>query len=351
MKKLFSRTSTNKNLIFFAGGPDNENFGQRAKGPKSGFSIPEEKTPEAQSAEAKKTIKKNSRGLNDSIKKIPLPKSIKAGTHNRLQSKILKNMENGSLDVSSIEHDLKEAFRQKPEGKDEMGGHHTEIKLGNARVEQEKQQEAQKKELSNYLKQIQKALIENAKQLKKQAKDSGNNELLKEAKDLEKRGKIMGALSQRVQNGTFDPNIPNPGQETASGLGEKCIQTAKQYMGISEGEANKKWSGGKDQPWCADFINGVIKEAGGKGSGSSMAKSFAGCGSSGKGHVGFYVNGQILGGNQGDTVCMKPMKGTPIAHADPSNPMQPSSGELKNGDICVFNRGGKGGGGVGTKVA
>lgn len=84
-------------------------------------------------------------------------------------------------------------------------------------------------------------------------------------------------------------------------------------------------------PWCAGFVNACLGQAGIKGTGSFMARSFMkwgqkvnpqdvqlgdivvftrGTGSSG--HVAFYVNDidsthiNVLGGNQSDKVCEKP---------------------------------------------
>lgn len=84
-------------------------------------------------------------------------------------------------------------------------------------------------------------------------------------------------------------------------------------------------------PWCATFVNYVLIKAGYKGSKSAVARSFIhwgreiegpvyGCitvfsrgSSSWKGHVGFFVGHQgdnllILGGNQDNSVSIKPYK-------------------------------------------
>lgn len=122
------------------------------------------------------------------------------------------------------------------------------------------------------------------------------------------------------------------------------IKAAKKYIGVKEipGSVSEehiaKWleavkAGRQDEtPWCAAFVNGILKECGRKGTGKANARSFLACGESlgGKfkpgaivvfwrgdkngwmGHVGFAVditpNGssvQVLGGNQGDKVSME----------------------------------------------
>ena len=86
----------------------------------------------------------------------------------------------------------------------------------------------------------------------------------------------------------------------------------------------------KTTPWCAAFVNAVLKEAGIKGTGSNLARSFLRWGvpvegtpelgdiivfkrgnSSWQGHVGFVCGVDsnddtritVLGGNQSDKVC------------------------------------------------
>lgn len=83
----------------------------------------------------------------------------------------------------------------------------------------------------------------------------------------------------------------------------------------------------EDVPWCAAFMSWVLEKAGMKSLHSAWAKSYLDYGKklekpeygcicvfargNGYGHVGFYVgedahNYLILGGNQGDKVCVKP---------------------------------------------
>jgi uncharacterized protein (TIGR02594 family) len=87
-----------------------------------------------------------------------------------------------------------------------------------------------------------------------------------------------------------------------------------------------------ETPWCSSFVNFCMKEAGINGTHSALARSWekwgkkldqpaTGCvvvlerpaGGANAGHVGFYLAEQgseiqLLGGNQGDKVCIKPFK-------------------------------------------
>ena len=97
-------------------------------------------------------------------------------------------------------------------------------------------------------------------------------------------------------------------QELNLGGNEAVVAAATGELGQAnnDAEGNARYTpGGKNQPWCADFANFVIEQAGGKGTGSSMAQSFVG--GSGLGHVGILVGGKLLGGNQRNSVCYKPM--------------------------------------------
>jgi hypothetical protein len=88
-------------------------------------------------------------------------------------------------------------------------------------------------------------------------------------------------------------------------IGERLAQVAQGEVGAadSDAEGNAKYTpGGVDQPWCADFVNYCLEEAGGKGTGSSMAKSFTA--ESGNGHVAVVADdaGNTIGGNEGNAV-------------------------------------------------
>lgn len=122
------------------------------------------------------------------------------------------------------------------------------------------------------------------------------------------------------------------------------LRQARKYLGLKEvpGKGNNKtiigfWQKIKqkfvtdDVPWCAGFVGAMLEEAGIRSSRSAAARSYQTWGyklngpavgaivvfwrgdiSSYQGHVGIVVgkdhNGHImvLGGNQGDMVCVKP---------------------------------------------
>jgi len=87
-----------------------------------------------------------------------------------------------------------------------------------------------------------------------------------------------------------------------------------------------------ETPWCSSFVNFCMKEGGIDGTHSALARSWekwgkrlnqptTGCvvvlerpaGGANAGHVGFYLGEQnneihLLGGNQGDKVCIAPFK-------------------------------------------
>lgn len=96
-------------------------------------------------------------------------------------------------------------------------------------------------------------------------------------------------------------------------------------------EIGHAWVDDDETPWCAAFMNWCAMKAGLQGSGKLDAKSFLKIGddvtsspqcgdvvilhrgdpSGWKGHVGIYVTQKdgmvyLLGGNQGDTVCIAP---------------------------------------------
>ena len=122
------------------------------------------------------------------------------------------------------------------------------------------------------------------------------------------------------------------------------IVTAKKYIGTKEfsGQSNNPkifdwWRAIKSHfrddsvPWCAAFVGGVLVESGLPSSQSAAARSYMNYGlklsgpavgcivtfwrgnpEGATGHVGFVVgrddkmNLMVLGGNQGDMVCVKP---------------------------------------------
>lgn len=104
----------------------------------------------------------------------------------------------------------------------------------------------------------------------------------------------LGILAQHAtEGGTTGP------------LAERLAQVATGEVGLvnSDAEGNSKYTpGGVDQPWCADFANWCLEQAGGKGTGSSMAQSFVQ--GEGLGHVAIVVNenGTTVGGNEGNAV-------------------------------------------------
>jgi len=91
-----------------------------------------------------------------------------------------------------------------------------------------------------------------------------------------------------------------------------------------------------ETPWCSSFVNFCMEEAGIRGSDSAAARSWEnwgkkldkpniGCvvvlerpaGGPNAGHVGFYVGEKdneihLLGGNQGNKVCIAPFKNTRV---------------------------------------
>lgn len=88
-------------------------------------------------------------------------------------------------------------------------------------------------------------------------------------------------------------------------LGERLAQLAEGEVGQvnSDAEGNQRYTpGAVDQPWCADFVNAMLEEAGGQGTGSSMAQSFVQ--GEGKGHVAIVTqaDGNTVGGNEGNAV-------------------------------------------------
>lgn len=116
---------------------------------------------------------------------------------------------------------------------------------------------------------------------------------------------------------------------------EQVLQIAQRFLGMNEHrnkDVLRKFLGinPASTPWCAAFVNAVLKEAGIKGTGSNLARSFLKWGvetdraqigdivvftranSNWQGHVAFYIGMgqgkdgtlyvQTLGGNQSDSV-------------------------------------------------
>ena len=92
---------------------------------------------------------------------------------------------------------------------------------------------------------------------------------------------------------------------TTGPIGEQLAAVAKGEVGkvTSDAEGNAKYTpGGVDQAWCADFVNYCLEQAGGQGTGSSMAQSFVQ--GEGYGHVAIVTeeDGGTVGGNEGNAV-------------------------------------------------
>lgn len=117
-------------------------------------------------------------------------------------------------------------------------------------------------------------------------------------------------------------------------MANKLIETAEQYFNMNETDNRQLLSklvgvDVKTTPWCAAFVNAILKANGIKGTGSNLARSFLKWGqpvkdtpqpgdiivfprgnSNWQGHVGFVFNVtgglvRVLGGNQGDKVCIE----------------------------------------------
>lgn len=89
----------------------------------------------------------------------------------------------------------------------------------------------------------------------------------------------------------------------------RVVQNAIAELGTSEhGGANKYFrdqgmrNSARGTPWCAAFINWVLRKSGLRGTGSNVAKSFIGL--SGMGHAGIKVsNSRMVNGNWGNKVA------------------------------------------------
>jgi uncharacterized protein (TIGR02594 family) len=117
-----------------------------------------------------------------------------------------------------------------------------------------------------------------------------------------------------------------------------------------------------ETPWCASFVNWVLRQAGQSGTGSALAMSFASYGTQlerpaygsiavisyggGKGHVGFVVGSQgsrllILGGNQSNGVNVKSFgTGQIVAYVVPSGYQVPASAFQLGGANAEVGEGG-----------
>ncbi|MFY9223123.1 MAG: TIGR02594 family protein [Blastocatellia bacterium] len=107
-------------------------------------------------------------------------------------------------------------------------------------------------------------------------------------------------------------------------IGTKEIAGSRDNQRIIEYHSTTGKFGDDEVPWCASFVNWTLKEAGIKGTGSAMARSFLNWGkptepkpgavvvfsrgnNPSQGHVGFYLGTEgnmvkVLGGNQSDQV-------------------------------------------------
>lgn len=126
----------------------------------------------------------------------------------------------------------------------------------------------------------------------------------------------------------------------AASASEAPVLIAKEkYWGLNENEHTAELKdlmgiNPKETPWCAAFVNSILKESGYTGTNSNLARSFLKYGEkvsepkigdivvfpreiSWQGHVGFYygnkeINGElyylILGGNQNNEVNITPYK-------------------------------------------
>lgn len=140
-------------------------------------------------------------------------------------------------------------------------------------------------------------------------------------------------LEQVVSNGNENdsPWLAVAKKELA--LDVKEIQGVDNNSRIVAYHATTSLSANDDEtPWCSSFVNFCMEEAGVQGTGSATARSWEnwgkkldnpilGCvivlerpaGGTNAGHVGFYLNEQnnkffLLGGNQGDKVCIVPFE-------------------------------------------
>jgi len=122
-------------------------------------------------------------------------------------------------------------------------------------------------------------------------------------------------------------------------MSKRLLALATRYIGLEERKNRKILSDLVDLdvaviPWCASFINALLEELGIEGSGSNLARSLLKVGtkvkledalpgdivvfkrgnSTWQGHVALFVKGptngfiEVLGGNQGDRVCIAKYK-------------------------------------------
>ena len=77
---------------------------------------------------------------------------------------------------------------------------------------------------------------------------------------------IFSIFNNKLNNTTaFDfGNFGNLTQSTrlSGNMGNDIVATAKKYIGYKESDGSyKKFTGGRNEPWCADFVTYVTKEA------------------------------------------------------------------------------------------
>ncbi|NCP67611.1 hypothetical protein GW756_05060 [bacterium] len=161
-------------------------------------------------------------------------------------------------------------------------------------------------EVMDYFTEIEAQMAAAQAVLQEQVEANPDNEYL--ADQLESFEGMMTEVSRLRTDASEDLSVLQ--QRAAEGgvtgpLAQRLAAVAQDEVGqaTSDAEGNAKYTpGGTDQPWCADFVNYCLEEAGGQGTGSSMAKSFTA--ESGSGHVAVVVDdsGATVGGNEGDAV-------------------------------------------------
>jgi len=147
---------------------------------------------------------------------------------------------------------------------------------------------------------------------------------------LERRASFLGSLASILRG------IP----EWADGV----LGVAAKYEGYNEndGSADKFVRGGnsRDTPWCAGYVSTVLEEAGYNIEYTLSSKSFIN--EDGKGHVGFYIDGKCLGGNQSNEVNIKnitkPIKWWIMPEELEAWKPPRKGGTPENGAIIVFDR-------------
>lgn len=160
------------------------------------------------------------------------------------------------------------------------------------------------KEALLYFEQIETALQEALTKLKAEAaKDPKNKKLAGVITNLNRSIREIGTLKEaaKIDMLALEAFIAQGG--VAGPLAERVAAIAKGELGTQEGLAANKYLGGgntKETAWCAGFVNWVLEQAGAKGTGSLMARSFTG--QSGYGHVGIKIGNTVIAGNSKDAV-------------------------------------------------